>query len=300
MADADRARDHRGWPRPSRSPSGRSPRAPPTRSSRTSSTCDRSPRWPRRRPEVGVLVDAPEQPDFRRRHRAGRATGSTPRSRSTRHRRRPRADRRSTTAIRRSRGCPRAASCAGSARAASSGNSLDAMGFGRHFLYASSGPSVGQWLVATAPAGASSPARSGSTIAATAIGALHAGRGGRAQLTRRSEVRPLLEELVASRCSVQHLQAGAGRPADARRPHIGLVCLTVQQSLAGWRLCAYRGVHASRGLRSGVSVGSICSRRCSNCGVSDSFSPSWSSGSSTVKPGPIVAISNSTPDGSRK
>ena len=63
----------------------------------------------------------------------------------------------------------------------------------------------------------------------------------------------------------------------------------------------YPGVaQLSRGFRSGVSFGSIWSRRCSNCGVSDSFAPSCSSGSSTVKPGPIVAISNSTPDGSRK
>ena len=37
-----------------------------------------------------------------------------------------------------------------------------------------------------------------------------------------------------------------------------------------------------------------------DCSVSDSFSPRCSSGSSTVKPGPRVAISDSTPDGSRK
>ena len=41
-------------------------------------------------------------------------------------------------------------------------------------------------------------------------------------------------------------------------------------------------------------------RRCSKSGGSESFSPRCSSGSSTVKPGPSVAISKSTPLGSRK
>ena len=58
--------------------------------------------------------------------------------------------------------------------------------------------------------------------------------------------------------------------------------------------------HASRGFRSGVSVGSICSRSSSNAGGSESRSPRDSSGSSAVKPGPSVAISNRTPLGSRK
>ncbi len=58
--------------------------------------------------------------------------------------------------------------------------------------------------------------------------------------------------------------------------------------------------HASRGFRIGVSFGSICSRSDSNAGGSESRSPSDSSGSSAVKPGPSVAISNSTPLGSRK
>src|SRR5206468_2892794 len=40
--------------------------------------------------------------------------------------------------------------------------------------------------------------------------------------------------------------------------------------------------------------------QCAPPGGSDSDSPSVSNGSSAVKPGPIVAISNSTPLGSRK
>ena len=55
-----------------------------------------------------------------------------------------------------------------------------------------------------------------------------------------------------------------------------------------------------RGLEIGVRRGSICSRRCSNAGGSESASPSVSFGSSESNPGPIVAISKSTPLGSRK
>ena len=56
----------------------------------------------------------------------------------------------------------------------------------------------------------------------------------------------------------------------------------------------------SRGFWIGVRSGSTCSRRCSNAGGSDRRSPSDSRGSSAVNPGPSVAISNSTPLGSRK
>ena len=51
---------------------------------------------------------------------------------------------------------------------------------------------------------------------------------------------------------------------------------------------------------SGVSAGSMRSRRCSKSGGSERPSPSESNGSSDVKPGPSVAISMSTPPGSRK
>ena len=59
-------------------------------------------------------------------------------------------------------------------------------------------------------------------------------------------------------------------------------------------------VQAARGSGSGVRTGSICARRCSNAGGRISVSPRCSASSSIEKPGPIVAISNSTPLGSRK
>ena len=70
--------------------------------------------------------------------------------------------------------------------------------------------------------------------------------------------------------------------------------------IAGGRPLARRQRHAARGSGSGVSTGSICSRRCSNAGGSESRSPRCSGSSSVAKPGPSVAISNSTPLGSRK
>ena len=54
------------------------------------------------------------------------------------------------------------------------------------------------------------------------------------------------------------------------------------------------------GLQSGFRPASISARRPSRKGGSARRSPSVSSGSSAVKPGPSVAISNSTPLGSRK
>ena len=55
-----------------------------------------------------------------------------------------------------------------------------------------------------------------------------------------------------------------------------------------------------RGLGSGVSRGSICSRRCSKSGGRESRSPRCSASSSVAKPGPSVASSNRIPFGSRK
>ena len=55
-----------------------------------------------------------------------------------------------------------------------------------------------------------------------------------------------------------------------------------------------------RGFGSGVSTGSICSRRCSNAGGSESRSPRCSGSSSVANPGPSVASSNRIPFGSRK
>ena len=56
----------------------------------------------------------------------------------------------------------------------------------------------------------------------------------------------------------------------------------------------------TRGSGSGVSRCSISARRGSSCGGRMTTEPSCSSGTSTVKPGPSSAISNSTPLGSRK
>ena len=58
--------------------------------------------------------------------------------------------------------------------------------------------------------------------------------------------------------------------------------------------------HVLRGLTTGRRFGSTSGRMCSKSGGSESFSPRCSSGSSTVKPGPSVAISKRTPLGSRK
>ena len=55
-----------------------------------------------------------------------------------------------------------------------------------------------------------------------------------------------------------------------------------------------------RGFGSGVNRGSICSRRCSKSGGSESRSPRCSASSSVAKPGPSVASSNRIPFGSRK
>ena len=57
---------------------------------------------------------------------------------------------------------------------------------------------------------------------------------------------------------------------------------------------------AARGLTTGDSTRSSCSRRCSCWAGSFSASPRCSGSSSTAKPGESVAISNSTPRGSRK
>ncbi len=63
---------------------------------------------------------------------------------------------------------------------------------------------------------------------------------------------------------------------------------------------AHELAHAARGSGSGVRTGSIFARRCSKAGGRMSASPRWSASSSIEKPGPRVAISNSTPLGSRK
>src|SRR5581483_11104247 len=59
-------------------------------------------------------------------------------------------------------------------------------------------------------------------------------------------------------------------------------------------------VQLARGSGSGVRIGSTWARRCSNAGGRMSFSPRCAGSSSVEKPGPFVAISKSTPLGSRK
>ena len=75
-----------------------------------------------------------------------------------------------------------------------------------------------------------------------------------------------------------------------------------ERALGLARRGAYAVDHAlvARGFSSGVTVASIFSRIGSNFGGSTSFSPRCSGSSSASKPGPSVAISNSTPLGSRK
>src|SRR5262249_33072602 len=62
----------------------------------------------------------------------------------------------------------------------------------------------------------------------------------------------------------------------------------------------HRAVAVARGFGSCVRIGSTCERRCSKAGGSEGRSPRGSSGPSAANPGPIVAISNRTPLGSRK
>jgi UDP-glucose 4-epimerase len=82
---------------------------------------------------------------------------------------------------------------------------LDSMGFGRHFLYASSGPSVGQWLVAHGDGGRLVAGAVRVDDRGDAIGALRPGEVVELSMTSRSEVRPFLDELYVA-LSVQHLR----------------------------------------------------------------------------------------------
>src|SRR3954470_21172742 len=75
-------------------------------------------------------------------------------------------------------------------------------------------------------------------------------------------------------------------PKARRRPRVSYSLPVLAQS--------------SRGLWIGVSVRSTWSRTFSKRGGSTSFSPRCAGSSSVEKPGPFVAISNSTPLGSRK
>ncbi len=84
--------------------------------------------------------------------------------------------------------------------------------------------------------------------------------------------------------------AGHAAEGGAPPPHPAAVC-------AYWRAFV---TDSARTSGSGVSVRSTSERYCSNAGGSDSRWPSDDASSSTANPGPMVASSNSTPDGSRK
>ena len=89
-------------------------------------------------------------------------------------------------------------------------------------------------------------------------------------------------------------------PASVFRIVSAVSCPGVTISSTATPRKARSGPTAYRRAGSGVSSGSTCSRRCSNAGGSERRSPRCSTGSSVANPGPMVAISKSTPLGSRK
>ena len=114
-------------------------------------------------------------------------------------------------------------------------------------------------------------------------------------LAARTEQRRLGSELAAEVDQLVLVAARAVQQQQRRRAAARLEAVDERLDAAH----SGSGRHA-RMSGSGVSTGSMRSRRCSNAGGSERCSPSDSSGSSTVKPGPSVAISKSTPPGSRK
>ena len=123
---------------------------------------------------------------------------------------------------------------------------------------------------------------------------------------RRRHRRPRRVRLLRSR------RSGTAPPARSRLPTTRPASSTTPE----WRACArvgdrphlgrrHRGqplglAAAWRGFSIGVRTASICSRRPSSHGGNTSVSPRCSGSSSAAKPGLNVAISNSTPLGSRK
>ena len=89
------------------------------------------------------------------------------------------------------------------------------------------------------------------------------------------------------------------KPCSASSSGASLGARRRRKTTCGRRPSRRRG-QPPRGLTTGRRFGSTSARRCSKSGGSESFSPRCSSGSSTVKPGPSVAISKRTPLGSRK
>lgn len=122
-----------------------------------------------------------------------------------------------------------------------------------------------------------------------------AGRQGERPARGDAEQPPLRVERVEERVEVALVRAPAVEEDERGRTTFW----RLRGGLADERVDHVRD-QEPRGSGSGVSVGSIRSRRCSNAGGSESRSPRCSCSSSVAKPGPIVAISKRTPLGSRK
>ena len=124
------------------------------------------------------------------------------------------------------------------------------------------------------------------------------GAGRRGRIEQRPDG-PQERRLAGARLADER-RHGAERELDIA---CGAVCAHTDGLEQGHRATLARGylaVLAGRGSGSGVRTCSSRSRSGSNAGGSESASPRVSTGSSAVKPGPSVAISNRTPLGSRK
>ena len=75
---------------------------------------------------------------------------------------------------------------------------LGAMGYGRHFLYASSGPSLGQWLVAHGAGGRLIAGAVRVSDQTDPLGRLHPGEVIEIRITSAAQVTPMLARLQAT------------------------------------------------------------------------------------------------------
>jgi hypothetical protein len=80
------------------------------------------------------------------------------------------------------------------------------MGYRRHFLYASSGPSVGQWLVAKGAGGQLVAGAVRLQDRDDSVGSLHAGEVVEVVVNGQSQLMPLLDKLLYG-LHTRHLQA---------------------------------------------------------------------------------------------
>ncbi len=82
----------------------------------------------------------------------------------------------------------------------------DRMGYGRRFLYASSGPSIGQWLVAHGSGGRLVGGAIKLQDADDSVGTLHAGQVVELQVANPAQLLTMLDK-VGQRLSAEHLSA---------------------------------------------------------------------------------------------